>query len=90
MFSDINNASTGTGGGRWNAGYCGAYECDGVTLNYASWSNTQIVMSGFGGQYANGSWYVNPRDAFCVAVWPSTGQSDGTTGGVAKCGRLPK
>lgn len=90
VFSDVNNASTGTGGERWNAGFCGSYECDGVTMGYVSWSDTQIVMSGFGSSYGSNNWFVNPSDAFCVGVWPSTSTSDGTTGGTAKCGRLPK
>ena len=90
MFSDINNGSTGTGGARWNAGYCGAYECDGVTMGYVSWSDTQIVMSTFGSEYGANNWFIDPGDAVCVGVWPSTSESNGTTGGTAKCGRLAK
>lgn len=90
MFSDINDGATGFGGGRWNAGFCGANECDGVTMGYLSWIDTQIVMSTFGGAYGSNDWFVEPSDAFCVAVWPSTSQSNGTTGADAKCGRLPK
>jgi hypothetical protein len=90
MLSDINNGTTGTGGARWNAGYCGAYECDGVTMGYVSWTDTQIVMSTFGSQYGNSDWFINPGDAFCIGVWPSTSYTNGTTGGTAKCARLPK
>ncbi len=41
------------------------YSGDGNILNYQSWSNTQIVVSGFGG---------NPGDAVRMAIWnPSSG-----------------
>jgi hypothetical protein len=33
---------------------------------------------------------VHPHDAFCVGIWASTNQGDGTTGGTVKCIRLPK
>jgi hypothetical protein len=90
IFSDVNNASTGYGGERWNAGFCGTYECDGVSMGYVSWTDTQIVMSTFGSEYGQEDWFINPQDAFCVAVWPSTSNSNGTTGGTAKCSRLAK
>ncbi len=90
VFSDLDGAASGYGTSRWNAGFCGEYECDGVTMGYASWTNTQIVMSGFGSEYGSNFWYSSPSDAFCVVVWPSTSTSNGTTGGNTKCGRLPK
>jgi hypothetical protein len=91
VFTDYNATVPGTDGFPWNAGFCGANDCDGVTIGYVSWTDTQIVVSGFGNEYGNGSnWEVNPQDAYCVGVWPSTSTSDGTTGGSIKCHRLPK
>jgi len=94
VLTDFNAAAVNTGSGSsggfpWNAGFCGELECDGVTANYVSWTNKKIVVSGFGGSYGNTPWIATPLDAFCVGVWPSSSTSDGTTGGVNKCIRLP-
>jgi hypothetical protein len=88
VFTDWNADAPGTDGFPWNAGFCGANDCDGVTISYQSWTDTEIVVSGFGSQYGNGNWTVNPRDAFCVGVWPSSSTSNGTTGGAVKCRRV--
>jgi hypothetical protein len=91
VFTDYNAMAPGTDGFPWNAGFCGADDCNGVTIGYVSWTDTQIVVSGFGSEYGGTSnWEVNPRDAFCVGIWPSTSTSDGTTGGSIKCRKLPK
>jgi hypothetical protein len=95
VATDYNAAAytsgTGTSGGYpWNAGFCAANECDGVTLGYVSWTPKQIVVSGFGGSYGDGPWVSSPGDAFCVGVWPSTSTSGGTTGANVKCIRLPQ
>lgn len=91
VFTDYNATAPGTNGFPWNAGYCGANDCDGVTIGYVSWTDNQIVVSGFGSDYGNGSnWQVNPNDAFCVGIWPSTSTSNGTTGGSIKCRKLNK
>ena len=88
--SDYNATLPGTDGYPFNAGFCGQNNCDGVTVNYVSWTDTQIVLGGFGGGYGTGNWYDVPRDAICVAVWNSQSTSNGTTGANARCTRLPK
>jgi hypothetical protein len=91
VFTDYNATAPGTDGFPWNAGFCGTNDCNAVSIGYQSWTDSQIVVSGFGSAYGNGSnWEVNPRDAYCVGVWPSTSTSEGTTGGSIKCHKLPK
>jgi hypothetical protein len=87
LLTDFNVNAPFTNGYMWNAGFCGASDCDGVTVNYASWSDTQIVIDGFGGQYGYPN-EVNKYDSLCVGVWPSTSTSNGTTGGTTKCTRV--
>ena len=89
LVTDFNNASTGFGGAAWHAGFCGAAQCDGVTMGYASWSDTKIVMSAFGPNYGNSNWVSNPGDAYCVTAWPTTGSGAGDVGATSLCGRLP-
>jgi hypothetical protein len=87
LLTDFNAQAPYADGYTWNAGFCGANDCDGVTANYASWSDTQIVINGFGGSYGYPN-QVNKFDSFCVGVWPSTSTSNGTTGGATKCTRV--
>jgi hypothetical protein len=89
VFTDYNAALPGTDGFPWNAGYCGANDCNAVTVNIASWSDTEIVMDGFGSMYGN-DWIVNPHDAFCVGIWSSQNTGNGTIGGTYACKRAPK
>jgi hypothetical protein len=89
VFTDYDAEAPGTNGFPWNAGFCGANDCDGVTIGYVSWTDTQIVVSGFGSEYG-GNYQVNPHDAFCVGIWPSSSTSNGTTGGSIKCRKLPE
>jgi hypothetical protein len=89
VFTDWNANLPGTDGFPWNAGYCATNDCNAVTVELASWSDTQIVMTGFGDQYGD-DWIANPQDAFCVGIWSSASESDGTTGGAYACSRLPK
>jgi hypothetical protein len=89
MVTDFNNATTGTGGAPWHAGFCGAQQCDGVTMGYVSWSDTQIVMSGFGPDYGQSDWLVNSGDAYCVTVWSTNGDGAGSDGATSRCARLP-
>ncbi len=89
LVTDFNNAGAGTGGAAWHAGFCNSEQCDGVTMGYASWSDTQIVMSGFGPDYGENNWVVNPGDAYCVTVWSTTGDGTGEDGATSRCGRLP-
>ena len=61
--------------GNWEAGYqpAGNY----VTLNVTSWTDNQIVISGFTGYYGYGppfNWFLEPGDNLTIAVWnPQTG-----------------
>jgi hypothetical protein len=87
VFTDYNAAAPGTDGFPWNAGFCGANDCNGVTIGYVSWTDTQIVVSGFGSEYGI-DWLVNPHDAFCVGIWSSSSTSNGTTGGSIKCRKI--
>src|ERR1700742_3336554 len=89
VFTDWNAELPGTDGFPWNAGFCGQNDCNEVLVDIASWTDTQIVMSGIGANYGN-DWIVNPKDAFCVGVWSSQSTSDGTTGGNYFCKRAPK
>jgi hypothetical protein len=86
VFTDFNVQAPYADGYTWNAGFCGANNCDGVTVNYTSWSDSQIVFSGFGGAYGYPN-EVTKFDSICVGVWPSTSTSNGTTGGTTKCAR---
>jgi hypothetical protein len=87
VFTDYNATAPGTDGFPWNAGFCGTDDCNGVTIGYVSWTDRQIVVSGFGSEYGN-NWLANPHDAFCVGIWPSTNTGNGTTGGSIKCRKL--
>jgi hypothetical protein len=89
VFTDWNAQLPGSDGFPWNAGFCGTNDCNEVLVNLKSWSDTQIEMDGIGANYGV-DWIVNPNDAFCVGVWPSTSTSGGTTGGTFACGRAPK
>jgi len=89
VFTDYNAELPGSDGFPWNAGFCGANDCNAVLVNMTSWSDTQIVMGGFGDMYGN-DWIVNPHDAFCVGVWSSQSTSNGTTGGTYACKRAGK
>jgi len=89
VFTDWNAALPGSDGFPWNAGFCGTNDCNEVLVNLKSWSDAEIVMNGIGNNYG-ADWIVNPNDAFCIGVWPSTSTSGGTTGGTFACGRAPK
>jgi hypothetical protein len=89
VLTDWNADAPGTDGFPWNAGFCGANDCNAVTVLYQSWTDTEVVIAGFGSAYG-GNWTVNPRDAFCVGIWPSSSSSNGTTGGAVKCRRVSR
>jgi serine/threonine-protein kinase len=77
------------GGKAWlfDAGFRG----DSVTLGYRSWSNSQIVISGFGGTYGEGCAVYQPGDPIAIAVWNTTDGKGPATAwggtGVADTGR---
>lgn len=86
---DFNGQAPNSNGFPWYAGFCGVHFCSAVPVGYVSWTNTRIVISGFGSGYGTASQVANGNDTICVAVWPSTSTSGGTTGGTAKCSRIP-
>jgi Flp pilus assembly secretin CpaC len=51
---------------------------DAVTLGYQSWSDTEIVISGFGGTYGEGCATYQDGDPVAIAVWNT--QGGGVTG----------
>jgi hypothetical protein len=58
---------------QWQAGYSGCGNADSVALDYASWSNTKILISGFGTKYGRGphgqrNWTVATGDIIAIAV----------------------
>lgn len=62
---------------------------DGVSLNYQSWTPTEIVIVGFGGQYgARECWTVEPGDPYTIYV-ANTGDSRLATGTYGLVGAGP-
>jgi protein involved in polysaccharide export with SLBB domain len=49
----------------WYAGYPG----DAVTLAVSSWTDTQIVLTGFAGSYGTSAGCIKPGDSLYVKVW---------------------
>ncbi len=94
VLTDYNRKAVNDDGFPWNGGFCDAHNCNEVTVAYTSWTDTQVVISGYGADYygggEDGAWKVNPRDAFCVGIWSTKNPGLGTTGGTTKCIRLPK
>jgi len=52
--------------------YFGDRSADAVTLNYQSWTNTQIQISGFAGAYGTGCAIVEAADPVVMGVFNST------------------
>ncbi len=46
---------------------------DPVTLNYQSWSDSEIVISGFGGAYGEGCAVYQSGDPVAITVWNTAG-----------------
>lgn len=64
---------------RWAAGRLIPANWDEVTLNVASWTDSEIVVTGFAGAYGQHWWKLNPGDQIEVAVWnPETGTGPAT------------
>ncbi len=68
LFTDVPLKSVG-----WNAGYIGCGNNDSVALDYRSWSDKKIVISGFGSAYGKGppndrNFRVEPGDIVQIAV----------------------
>jgi len=71
LFTDFRTNCTGSslfeaGGSRWGDG-----APDSVTLTYQSWSDTQIVISGFAGTYGQGCATVQSGDPITLRIWNS-------------------
>jgi hypothetical protein len=68
-----------SGGALFNAGWTfwGELPASVVTLQYASWSDTEIQISGFSGQYGQGCATVEAGDPIAVAVFNSAAVGPG-------------
>jgi hypothetical protein len=49
----------------WYGGYPG----DAVTLSVSSWTDSQIVITGFSGAYGTSAGCIRPGDQLYVKVW---------------------
>lgn len=64
--------------GKWAAGRMIPWNWDEVMLDVESWSDTQIVVSGFSGSYGTNGWKLNFADELEIAVWnPQSGVGPG-------------
>ena len=62
----------------WAAGRMIPQNSDQVMLDVESWTDTQIVLSGFSGDYGQNGWKLSPGDSVVVAVWnPQSGVGPG-------------
>jgi hypothetical protein len=52
----------------WNAGYQGSNPNE-VTLNVKKWSNKEIIITGFTGDYGEYCWTLNSGEPISVDVW---------------------
>jgi len=58
----------------WAAGRIAPHNWDEVMLNVESWSDAEVVISGFSGDYGKGEWKLAAGDAVEVAIWnPQSG-----------------
>ena len=58
----------------WGAGRLIPQNWDAVMVDVESWTDTEIVVSGFSGEYGQNGWKLNPGDLVEVAVWnPQSG-----------------
>ncbi len=60
--------------GNWAAGRLIPQNWDEVMVDVESWTDTEIVSSGFSGDYGKNGWKLNVGDEVDVAVWnPQSG-----------------
>ena len=89
-FLDWNVKNPGQDNFPWAAGWQAQGITDTVTLKYASWSDTQIVATGFGGAYGTDGFAANKKDPYLILLWTPPGVNPGSTGPqTAIGGRLP-
>jgi len=64
-----------TGGDVHNYPWAAGHNGDDVTLKYESWTDSRIVISGFGADYRGGSedWVARPGDAVAVTLFNNPG-----------------
>jgi DNA-binding winged helix-turn-helix (wHTH) protein len=61
--------------GHWAAGRVIPRNWDEVTLDVEGWRDTEIVLSGFSGDYGKNGWELHAHDVVSVVVWnPQTNQ----------------
>ena len=65
----------------WDAGYTG----DEVTVNVTSWTDKQIVLSGFGGSYGHYGWVFKKGDRITVTVNNPQTWNAGTCDSTPRC-----
>jgi hypothetical protein len=88
-FLDWNVKAPGQFNVPWGAGWAAQGLSDTVTLNYASWTDTQIVINGFGGAYGSNGLTVSANDPYVIWLWQPPGTNPGSTGPqTAKGGRI--
>jgi hypothetical protein len=75
----------------YSAGYTGQGYTDTLTLNYSSWSDTQILIDGFGSAYGEDGWTAKPKNPFIITIYSTQGAIiPGQTGPQTSIGgRLP-
>ena len=74
----------------WGAGWQAQGIVDTTTLKYASWSDKQIVITGFAGAYGTDGFVNEKHDPYFIWLWTPPGQNPGSTGPqTAIVGRLP-
>ena len=88
-FLDWNIKAPGQFNFPWGAGWAAQNLTDTATLKYTSWTDTQIVISGFAGSYGTNGFTVSKGDPFVVWLWQNPGINPGSTGPqTAKGGRI--
>lgn len=74
----------------WGAGWAAQGISDTATLDYTSWTDTQIVVSGFAGAYGTNGFVTLKHDPYFIWLWTPPGQNPGSTGPqTAFGGRIP-
>jgi len=59
---------------KWEAGMMMPQNWDEVMVDVESWTDTEIVVSGFSGDYGRGGWKLSSGDDLEIAVWnPESG-----------------
>ncbi len=89
-YLEWNIKSPGQDNYPWAAGWEAQGITDTVTLKYTSWSDTQIVASGFAGAYGTDGFVSQKHDPYLLLLWSPPGTDPGSTGPqTAIGGRLP-